>query len=470
MAVRLKLDSITDEQKKTIVKLLCLQPKASGHFAKQQFMKPKDPIMLYYVDKPKNEIVLPYIFANTLSGYHVNSQKSYPIAKYNFLNTTLREHQIPIVNEAMNHLNTFGTTLIGAPPGAGKTLMSAWLASQLGGLVLVLSPLTLVKKGWLTTFQEYTDAKIWNNDGKNSCPSSCNVILSMHTMFHKIPKEILEMVHVLIIDEAHMFCTADRIHCLLGTTPRYVIGCTATPTRVDGMESIIHSVCGQHGIFIKPTKKYTVYKLLTGIDVEIEQTSNGNANWAKLIKDLTTNSDRNAMILDLVKNNPTFKIMILTWSRDHAYFLSEMFNKNGITSDVLAGKKNSYNDTRVLVASYSKSGVGFDESVVCTDWDGIRLNMLFLTGSTKNVNSLCQFVGRIFRADHPIIIDFVDDNRIAKRHWNERRKWYEDPEQNGEIIEISYKKEQNEEHEMNQQRVEEMQKEAVARARLKLCK
>lgn len=447
MSVRLKLKELTDDQKKIIRKLLIMQPKQARFMKNKWFSASKDPIMLYYIDKPKGEIILPYIFGNVLVGKNVNWEKPYPQGNYNFINTTLYPHQLPIVNQAMEHLRTKGTTTLGAPPGAGKTLMSAWLASKLGGLVLVVSPLHLVQRGWVSTFEQYTDAIVWNNDGKTPCPPTCNVILTMNTQFLKIPKEILGMVQTLIIDEAHMFCTPDRIHCLLGTSPKYVIACTATPNRTDEMESIMHSVCGTHGIFIKPTKKYTVYKLLTGIETEIEQTKSGTANWAKLVKDLAEDPNRNAIILDLVVKNPEHKIMVLTWNRNHAYFLHRMFKENGISSDVLAGSKSSYNDSRVLVATFGKSGVGFDEAVVSSDWNGTRLNMMLLTGSTKNRSALCQFVGRIFRADHPIIVDFVDNNRICKRHWTERKKWYLDPEQNGEIIEIMYNKDQNEKHE-----------------------
>ena len=438
MAVRLKLDDLTDEHKKIIRKILCMQPKQSGFMMKNRYSVAKDPVMMYYIDKPNNEIVLPYTFGNSLFQRHFNSSLTYPKATYNFINTTLRPHQVPIVTQAMEHLNDKGTTTIGAPPGSGKTLMSAYIGSKTDGLVLVVSPLKLVQRGWVESFDKYTDAKVWNNDGKTPCPEYCNVILTMSGMFLKIPKQILAMVKTLVIDEAHMFCTPERIHCLLGISPRYVIACTATPTRADGMETMIQSVCGTHGIYIKPTKKYTVYKLLTGIDVEIQKNKAGTSDWPRLVRELCESKKRNNIILDIAKRNPTFKIMILTWNRNHAFYLKDMLCENNISCDVLAGTKSSYKDSRVLVGTLSKLGVGFDEGVTCTDWNGIRLNMMFLVGSTKNTQSLCQFVGRIFRSEHPVIIDFVDDNNICKRHWNARRKWYDDPEQNGEIFTVNY--------------------------------
>jgi len=447
-----------------------MQPKQSGFLARNRYATAKDPIAVYYVDKPNNEIVLPYTFANSLFKTHINAQRPYPGGKYNFVNTTLRSHQVPIVQEAMEHLKTKGTTTLGAPPGSGKTLMSAYMACLLEGLVLVVSPLKLVQRGWISTFEQFTDAAVWHVDGKTPLPKQCNVILTMDTMFMKIPKQVLRLVKTVIIDEAHMFCTPKRIHCLLGSSPRYVIACTATPNRADGMQTIVQSVCGTHGIYIKPTKKYTVYKLLTGIKIELQKNKNGTTDWSKLVRDLAESEERNNIILDLAKRNSSYKIMVLTWNRNHAYELSKMFNDNGISSDVLAGTKSTYKDSQVLVATFAKSGVGFDEAVASSDWNGIRLNMMFLVGSTKNVESLCQFVGRIFRAEHPIIIDFVDDNRICKRHWNARRKWYEDPDQNGEIITVNYKPDENPEPEpeINNQHVKVRHKNSIARYKARL--
>ena len=57
----------------------------------------------------------------------------------------------------------------------------------------------------------------------------------------KIPQELLDAVGFLIIDEAHTFCTETRIKSLLRVKPRYIISCTATPDREDGLYSMIES-------------------------------------------------------------------------------------------------------------------------------------------------------------------------------------------------------------------------------------
>ena len=75
MAVRLRLDSLTEEHNKLIREKLYFQPKKTN-FASGKFSfgaTEKDPVLFYWIDKPNNEIVLPYTFANALMKKHINS-------------------------------------------------------------------------------------------------------------------------------------------------------------------------------------------------------------------------------------------------------------------------------------------------------------------------------------------------------------------------------------------------------------
>ena len=451
MAARVKLDQLTQEHKKKIRKDLYLQPVQAGFFKHSRFTGTKDPILFYTVDKPNEEIVLPYTYGNSLMGYHINSKRQYPGGKFNFnKDIKWRDHQIPIINGGMSYLQTKGTFIMGAFPGAGKTLMSSWMASSLGGLVLVIIPsLTMVLKGWDCTFKEYTDAKVWVNNGKNPMPEECNVILTMDTMFHKIDSKVLMMVHTLIIDEAHKFCSPGRINCLLASCPKYIIACTATLERSDGMHSIIHRLCGTHGIFIKSQKPFKVYKLETGIKKELEKTKQGNTDWPKLVRDLSFDKNRNSLIFNILSSNPQHKILVLTWNVQHAYYLHKVL-KEKEKCDVLAGSKSDYFDSRILIGTMGKCNCGFDEATSCIDWGGIRLNMILLVGSTKSISTLDQTIGRVFRSDDPIVIDFVDADRISKNQWRQRLKLYEDPERNGEVVYLSKIKDENNKDEENE--------------------
>jgi len=441
MAVRLKLDSLTDDQKKTIRKYLCLQPKKTNFATRKFYSTTKDPILFYWIDKPTNEIVLPYFFANSLLKTHFNSKLIYPPGRFRFTGT-LRDYQIPIVNKALIQLHSLGTTSLIVATGLGKSIMATYLSSVMmgfaGGLTLVLVNRETIQTGWEKTYTEHTDAVTWIiNKGKLKVPEKCNVILCMNGRFEKIPYEIRKMVSVLIVDEAHLFCTATQVSVLLGTCPKNIIICTATLERDNGMHSMIHAMAGTHKVKVKHTKFFTIMKYCTGIRTEICKTKHGDPDWAKLVHDLAFDPDRNNLILDIVEKYKTHKIMILTWSASHVDHLTDLLLKRKESVDKLVGNKSTYIDSRVLVGTISKISTGFDCKNVAINFDGSDIDLLISAGSTKSVVLHDQSIGRP-RSETPIIIDLVDDNRISKKHWGCRKKNYIN-EYNCEIIEVIIK-------------------------------
>ena len=440
MAVWLKLDQLSEEQKKKIRKYLFLQPKQTNFVANRFGSVAPDPILFYSIDKPNNKIILPYTFANSLMKKRINSELEYPEGKFQYTGK-LRDYQVPIVEKALSHLNEFGTTTLLLGTGLGKSTISAYLTSKLGGLALVLLPRETIQKGWVSTFEEHTDAGVWVVGKKIKVPEKCNVILCMEGRFLKIPEEIRKMVTTLVIDEAHMFSTPDKVAKLLGTFPKYVIACTATLERDDGMEKMIYNIVGYHNIEVKVDKKFEVYKLNTGIQTELVKNRNGITDFSQLNIDLANSPERNALIVDLIETNLNRKIMLLSWSKSHISLLYQILKKRKISVDYLSGTKSSYVDSKVLLGTISKVSTGFDSKNVAIDFDGIDINMLILAGTTKSKNLHLQSIGRAFRCQNPVIIDLVDDNRISKSHWYKRKQNYS--QMNCEIKEFSMNKEVN---------------------------
>ncbi|GAG77337.1 unnamed protein product, partial [marine sediment metagenome] len=182
-------------------------------------------------------------------------------------------------------------------------------------------------------------------------------------------------------------------------------------------------------------KPFNVYKYHTGVEVPIVLNRQGNSDWSKLTSMLCQDQQRNDQIVRLVSRNSTSKILILTWRHEnHVIPLVQMLKDNGENVDYMAGTKKKYSDSRILIGTISKIGTGFDEKAACDDFNGIRINLLILVGSIKNVELLEQVAGRCFRADFPSIIHFVDDMKIIQNHWKEAKKWYES--RNGTINEF----------------------------------
>jgi superfamily II DNA or RNA helicase len=428
MACRIKLDTLTDEHKKIIREKLCIQPKTTNFAVNKFSAVEKDPILFYWIDKPNNEIVLPYTFANCLFGKHINSEKTFPAGKYSFKGN-LRDYQIPLVDQAMKHLTERGTTLLNLSTGAGKTLCSIVLGSKLlnngtGGLVLILVNRETIQKGWEETIKNNTDAGLWIVDSKMKIPTTCNIILCMEGRFGKIPKEIVKMISVVIIDEMHLMCTCTQVPVLLGTCPKYIICNTATPERTDGLHVMMLNMIGTHKVEMKADKHFTVYKLCTGIETEFVKNKQGTTDFSALTRDLSMDPKRNTIILNCIQENPDKKILVLSWSVEHCHLLHDVLKARGQSVDILAGNKSKYIDSRILIGTVSKISTGFDCRNVSENFDGIDIQVMILCGSTKSHNIHIQSIGRSFRSDNPIIVDIVDENSISKRHWTERKKNY----------------------------------------------
>jgi superfamily II DNA or RNA helicase len=420
MAVRIRRTDLTEEQSMMIRSHLCLQPTDANPFMAAKFNLPaKPPVLFYLFNEPYVEV--PYTFGAALLQRPVNQDLNHPRADFRFTGE-LFSHQTEVSQEALQQLQLKGTTTLGVYPGFGKTVVGAFLSAAMGLNVVVLYHREFLGNQWDKTFEDFTNATRWIV-GTPMPETFPHVTFCMDSRFHLLPEAFRDRIGTLIVDEAHSFCTPSRIECLLAWHPKYVIAETATLERTDGMHLMIQTICGTHGIFRTSTKQFQVMHIETSIEPEVRSTARGT-DWNSLIKSVCYNPTRNQMILSMVQNNPTHKILILCAEVQHVNLLCEALRQMGESVDTMAGNKNSYSDSRVLVGTISKIGTGFDEKTACPDFNGIRINMLILATSIKKAALLEQTVGRVFRSDLPVVCDFVDANPILKRHWNERKKWY----------------------------------------------
>ena len=472
MACQLEIKLLTEIQKKTIREKLYLQPKKDYSMTKMFGHVETNPILFYWTEKihitenkevdkveqtenkevdktveNKTEnnkyIHLPYTFANTLVNQHINSALNFPASEFKFTGT-LRDNQIIPVNTAWDQLNTYGTTTLKFCTGGGKSICSVFLSCELtktcGGIILIVVNRETIQEGWRKTIIENSDAKLWIVDSKMKIPESCNIILTMDGKMSKIPLEIRKLVSVFVIDEAHLFCTKGNAgpNTLLSVWPKYVIACTATLERADGMESMILNIAGTHFSEMKLEKHFTVYKLNTEITTELVKNKMGTTDFGKLMQALAENPLRNALIIEVIELFPQNKIMLLSWKRSHVDLLYEILKKRGHSVDYLAGTKSKYKDSRILLGTISKISTGFDAQNVASEWDGMAIDTCILAGSTKSKNLHIQSIGRAFRSDTPTIIDLSDSDRITKSHWSARKKIYKSL--NSTIIDTDIKK------------------------------
>lgn len=412
---------MTLEQAHIVAKVLVVTPKAKfipGKYKHYSQQPVEESVQIYY--KVENDVYIPYMFARKFF-------KSVPIPKplvnIPFIGQ-LRENQIPKAQEALQQLHEYGTTTLQLDTAYGKTYISAYLASQLNRLTLVMFNMDTLRSQWIKTFEAATRCYIW--DVKKKMPDIVSVIVCSTGSISHIPEQLLSQVGTLILDESHKLCTPSSITPILKVTPEYIIASSYTYDRTDSMHQFMDAVVGLHRVHGKLDINMTAVTCYTGIKyAEVAKNNQGHTDWTALVKQMCNCEARNQFIAQLVLSNLHRKIMVLTPLVEHAEYLSNMFQRLGISSDYITGKKRKYVDSQVLVGSIGKVNTGFDEKNYCDTFNGIHSNMLINIGSNKEPNLIIQIAGRLKRTNNVVLVDVVDDMKIFHKHAKERKKIYE---------------------------------------------
>lgn len=432
MAFRIPIKLLTEHQIAKIKRELTLKEKKSYIQTKHNFSG--EEIDFFLVDETEEEILLPMYYASTLLNTPIiNKNKVYSPVQPFFMKDPPRDYQVEVIQKSLHNFSRRGTTFLNVFCSYGKTWVSGFLSSVLskecGIATLITCHLSVIFDSWVGTFKNQSNAKIHivGKDNDEQPDPNTQIFVCMDTNLSTISKEISSRVGHLIVDEADCYCTQRRGYGLLSLEPRFITVLTATYERDDGFNSMLDLLVGKDKITKISNKPFFVFKYITPYTPESESGAYG-VKIDTILKSLDGMEPRNSQILQIVLDNPNEKILILTKHVDHAkkltVWLDHYFDKfkTGQTVSLLAGKIKKYNDASVIVGTISKAGRGYDEKEACRDWGGVRINMLVLASSTRKIE---QIAGRVFRSEFPVIIDFVDNHKNLKNHWNDRRKWYE---------------------------------------------
>jgi hypothetical protein len=419
MALRINKSYITPEQKNIISNCLLYTLDNNNFFANNSFSDTSPTIIpLFLVDG--NDVLLPYIFGRKLTKKeNINKEQR----SFEFKGS-LFQHQIDIFKEAIEKITISKSIILSLYPGFGKTIMGAAISSHLKKRTIITIVQTVLPKQWIEAFGKFTTSNVIVFDGKTKIKDEHDVVIVTVGYIEKIPPNIRKTFGTLIIDEAHSFCTKTRITSLLNFEPEFIIAETATFDRPDGGEVMMKTIVGLEMIHIPLKKQFKVIKVNTNIKPESKLNARGKVDWNHLIKSLVSNSNRNDLITSWILNNINQKSLLLTDRKELITEITKRLDHHNIKYDFLCGNKKTYSDSPILLGTYSKIGVGFDEKNACPDFSGIRISLVYMCFSTKQHWLLEQSAGRGFRSDFPTIVDFVDDHKICQSHYKKREKWY----------------------------------------------
>lgn len=375
-------------------------------------------------NKEVGEALLPLYFGRKLIEsfkLDVQEPENHQKVRYKFKGE-LRDYQKTAVKDGLDIMQNMGTLLYRLHTGAGKSILGAFMSKRVGLRTLVVTHRKPLAKQWLKTFSNHTEATV-SFVGVDKCFET-DVIVSLDQGIRKIPENVLKSVGLLIVDEAHCFCTENRMKSLFMVRPRFLLMETATPDKLNGMGQLTYSFVGKENVVNKEYfKNFPVKCYHTGVQPTIEKTwvkGEERTNWHIYIKSLYYNDFRNLIILHLILENPDEKILILTGEKKHVDVLFDLISPHKKCSKIY-GNMTEYSDCQVLIGTMSKIGTGFDEENFCADFSGEKLNMMIYVSSTKDPNVFKQNFGRVTRSDKPMLVCLQDDASISKNHWQNCR-------------------------------------------------
>lgn len=427
MSVPIILDDLTEDERHSLADDLTIieePPKQFGKVKKKTYFVAEEnlkTVEAYDVRKYNKQLTvfLPLNYCFEKYGKEIFTSHSKNLKRIKFTGT-LTELQTEVFGEAIEHLEKKRSCIISLQCGLGKTCLSLYIANHLKLKTMVFVHRIVLINQWIESINKFLPGmKVQICDSSTAPePEYDMYIMNMMNVGKIIPSQYEKVgIHTIIVDEAHVCCAETMSKCMLYICPDYLIGLTATPFRSDGMDRVLDTYFGTERIIRKEMRPHTVIKIVTEFEIQTTTNKQGNLNWSSVISSQSLNDERNEFICDVLEHYSDRVWIVLCKLVSQVKILRDKLRQRGESISTLVGTEQTYDpDARILIATYSKAGVGFDNP---------KLNAMFLA---SDVAEFEQIHGRVFRRKDtiPLFIDLVDKFSTLKSHWYIRKKLYEE--------------------------------------------
>jgi len=368
---------------------------------------------------------------------------------FNFIGT-LRDNQVPIVQESMKSILKDKGGILQLHCGCGKTLLGLYLAAQLGFKTLIIVHKSFLLNQWLERIKQFTDAKVGIIRQKKTDVKDKDIVVGMlqSISMKDYDEDIFKGFSTVIYDEVHHEGSKIFSRVFQKVCAKYTIGLSATPIRNDGLTKILFWNVGEiiYKLERKGDKRVIVKQYLYA-------TKNKNfaekKRWIKgkgikphvprMVSALQKIKERNKFIvsiLNILRKQEERKILVLSDRIEHLTTMKSMVDEcvtaevnNGecdegeYKTDFYIGKMKPYEqreaaEADIIFGTFAMAEEGLDIS---------DLNTLILATPKKKIT---QCVGRILRKQikegdiNPLIIDIADQLSVFGNQGEHRERYY----------------------------------------------
>lgn len=358
-------------------------------------------IKLYKISKCGNYVLLPRFSSVCISKRPISRvSEHYDRVPISFIYEP-KDYQRHAIESILRSLRAQRTCYFKMNVGTGKTYVICKVLERIQLPTIILGPNKSCRRSWVTVFDTYSDVKL------SSAPQSDKYVYVTYDYALR-HREIFKSYAVTVIDEVHNIGTVNRMEILWNSCTKYVIACTATPNRVDGMNAYHSMFIGQlidlntitityNGII----KRY-IYQSNIAIDFDIR-------NIHLTYRYLETDNTRTDIVLNMILSVLPGNVFVFA---DHVSYLHVLDSKLNTDNDTVCKLIYSgrYASKCLDRLSATKSNVIFTTYKMASESLSITtiFNIVFATPRKSNMD---QIVGRITRNNNlnkRIICDIVD--------------------------------------------------------------
>jgi len=382
-----------------------------------EFGFPPKPFKVY--KQPTNNVLcVPQFYGVEKFGIPSNDKRPSPVLLSPNVSFSGKLRDETSQNEAFQKGVDQGHGVLSLPCGYGKTTVALAIACHLGFRTMIIVHKEFLANQWRERIQQFCPGASIGIVQQNKIEVEHDFIIAMlQSLSQKEYKfEDFEKIGTVIVDECHMILTTVFSQGLFHLTPKYLIGLSATPFRMDGFDSLFDIFFGLFRVHRNLHKEHQVLQVNTKEKIEHTLCKYGNINWNSVIDQQSKSEQRKTMICDYCQQYPDRNILVLCKRIEQMERIHEELKSRGEYSVVFKENDITFDkNCRILLSSFQKCGTGFSFN---------KLNMLILGVDTKDF--YLQYLGRVFRTVDvkPLIVDIVDDHPLLKSHFRARKKIY----------------------------------------------
>jgi superfamily II DNA or RNA helicase len=408
MSVVVNLSSLSLEEKKQYSDDLTV-------VSKPDFMGYGKAVEIYPFIVEEENLFVPFYYGNQKLKKYPNDQKKFTKQELKWTGN-LRDYQQKVIDEAVTRLNKVRCVFLAMATGKGKTHTSIYLSTLLKVKTCVLCHRLNIQDQWVESIKKLLPGVVIQCLGaRDPIDSRAHFYIINPITVLKRTREDFADVGFLIADEAHVLCSEKMSQSLLHFRPKWCIGLSATPDKDDGLDKILHHHFGFYQILIPLRVEHDYFRFDTQLVVPVKKNQKGDTDWHSVLEFQALSPERNQWIAQICEFFEERNILVLCKRKEQVKILYELLQERGSSVEWYCGTRRKYDkEARVLVATTSKAGVGFDHP---------KIDMLVIASDVEAL--FIQYFGRCVRREdvRPIVVDLVDKLKSLENHFRTRKNY-----------------------------------------------